>query len=216
MPLSDRQIERYSRQIIVPGIGGIGQERLLGATLALCGEPADLEEPLAYLVGAGVGTIRIAVPGSVALDARIEDLRSLNPDSRIVAVDQLADAADLTLTLVGSAASLEIARSAIDSSPGQPLLIARLDTPARIAMLAASPCPLCADTNLLDSFDERSEQADFVAMLATVEALSLLSQQIELTPRRLEFDGYAAHESIIAKRAGVSGCRCESTRSGDA
>ena len=57
MTLTDAQIDRYSRQIIVPRIGGRGQERLLAARILLAGDARDIEAPLAYLVGAGVGAI---------------------------------------------------------------------------------------------------------------------------------------------------------------
>ncbi len=62
MTLTDAQIDRYSRQIIVPHIGGRGQERLLAARILLAGDARDIEAPLAYLVGAGVGSIVLTLP----------------------------------------------------------------------------------------------------------------------------------------------------------
>ena len=65
MTLTDAQIDRYSRQIIVPRIGGRGQERILAARMLLVGDARDIEAPRAYLAGAGVGTI-VTVGRSIA------------------------------------------------------------------------------------------------------------------------------------------------------
>ncbi|UCE49099.1 MAG: HesA/MoeB/ThiF family protein, partial [Phycisphaerales bacterium] len=59
MPLSDQQIERYSRHIILEQVGGAGQEKLLSSKVLIIGagglgSPAGL-----YLAAAGVGTIGI-------------------------------------------------------------------------------------------------------------------------------------------------------------
>ena len=59
MSLGEEQIERYSRQIILPEIGGRGQEKLLASKVLLVGagglgSPAGL-----YLAAAGVGAILV-------------------------------------------------------------------------------------------------------------------------------------------------------------
>jgi hypothetical protein len=48
MPLTNEQITRYSRQIIVPKMGGHAQERLLSSRIVVIAAPENLEEPLAY------------------------------------------------------------------------------------------------------------------------------------------------------------------------
>jgi molybdopterin/thiamine biosynthesis adenylyltransferase len=70
MNLTEAQIERYSRHIILPEVGGAGQEKLLAGKVLLVGagglgSPAGL-----YLAAAGVGTLGI-------IDADVVDLTNL-------------------------------------------------------------------------------------------------------------------------------------------
>ena len=59
MDLTEEQIERYSRQIILPDIGGVGQERLLSGKVLVIGA-GGLGSPVClYLAAAGVGTIGV-------------------------------------------------------------------------------------------------------------------------------------------------------------
>lgn len=67
MSLTEKQIERYSRQIILQEVGGSGQEKLLKAKVLIIGagglgSPAGL-----YLAAAGVGTIGIVDADKVDL-----------------------------------------------------------------------------------------------------------------------------------------------------
>ena len=73
--LTDLQIERYSRQIILQPVGGRGQEALLAAAVAVVGEHAAGDTTLAYLAAAGVGRLT-----RLAASAPTEPL---NPDVTI-------------------------------------------------------------------------------------------------------------------------------------
>lgn len=67
MSLNDIQIERYSRQILLPDVGGKGQEKLLAAKVLIIGA-GGLGSPVAsYLAGAGVGTLGIVDSDTVEL-----------------------------------------------------------------------------------------------------------------------------------------------------
>src|SRR4030042_5873251 len=67
MKLSEEQIQRYSRQIILPGVGGKGQRKLAEAKVFIMGA-GGLGSPAAlYLAAAGVGTIGLADSDRVEL-----------------------------------------------------------------------------------------------------------------------------------------------------
>lgn len=56
--LDDAAIERYARQIIVPGIGAAGQEKLLNSTVLVVGNPRGCATASLYLRAAGVRVLR--------------------------------------------------------------------------------------------------------------------------------------------------------------
>jgi adenylyltransferase/sulfurtransferase len=97
--LTDAQAERYSRQIILPEVGGAGQKRLLGGRVAVVGAGGLGSPVIAYLAAAGVGTLdlidsdvvelnnlqrQIIHSGSTVGAAKVESAREtvaqLNPD----------------------------------------------------------------------------------------------------------------------------------------
>jgi molybdopterin/thiamine biosynthesis adenylyltransferase len=64
-PLREDQIQRYARHVLLPDVGGRGQQRLLAATVAVELGPGRAAEitALAYLAAAGVG--RLVLIGDV-------------------------------------------------------------------------------------------------------------------------------------------------------
>lgn len=91
MRLSDAQIERYSRQIILRELGGTGQTRLLAGRCLVAGGGDAAATALSYLAGAGVGAIdllagaRVATLPLAALAARSPDtaLRALSATTEL-------------------------------------------------------------------------------------------------------------------------------------
>lgn len=104
MKLREDQIERYSRQIILPSVGGKGQEKLLKAKVLIIGA-GGLGSPAAlYLASAGIGKIGIADSDKVELnnlqrqilhsnssigktkvESAKERLAAINPDVEVIA-----------------------------------------------------------------------------------------------------------------------------------
>ena len=77
--LSDLQIARYSRQIILPAVGGSGQQKLLQTRMAVLGDQETARTAAAYLAAAGVGEL-LHIGNNPHL---VDELNSANPDCRV-------------------------------------------------------------------------------------------------------------------------------------
>jgi molybdopterin/thiamine biosynthesis adenylyltransferase len=87
MKFSDEQIHRYSRQLILPGIGGKGQRKLAEARVFVMGA-GGLGSPAAlYLAAAGVGTIGLADFDRVELHNLQRQILHRTPDVGLLKVE---------------------------------------------------------------------------------------------------------------------------------
>jgi hypothetical protein len=215
--LTNRQIERYSRQIIVEGFGGVAQERLLASRVLLIANYADAEAVLAYLVGAGVGNIDLRSDLDIAARGTIiARMGDLNFDSTVVIRHAAADIVnvELAIAIVGDDATLDRARALCDRPSNIALLLARLDVPAKLAVISSRPpCLQCANAGeLLAPVGPRADNAGFIAMLAALEAIKLLTRNAAaLKPTLTEFSGYEASTRTLDSIAGFV-CGCGGTR----
>jgi molybdopterin/thiamine biosynthesis adenylyltransferase len=101
-PLTDSQLERYQRHILLREIGGAGQRRLLDAKVLVVGAGGLGAPALMYLAAAGIGTIGIVDDDIVSLsnlqrqvifstgeigasksETAARRLQGLNPDVRL-------------------------------------------------------------------------------------------------------------------------------------
>ena len=114
MALSGKQLDRYSRHIILSEIGLRGQKKLMNAKVLIIGA-GGLGSPVAmYLAAAGVGTIGIADADEVDLsnlqrqilhgtkdvgkpkvDSAFETLENLNPDVHVIPYQVFVSAANI-------------------------------------------------------------------------------------------------------------------------
>lgn len=101
MGLREEQIQRYSRHILLPGVGGAGQERVLASSVLIAfseDEESAALMALAYLAAAGVGRIgwcpiyegdgiKRESPLSAFYGGSLGNgLKRLNPDSKLFSV----------------------------------------------------------------------------------------------------------------------------------
>ncbi len=103
MNFTEEQIERYSRHIILPEVGGKGQAKLLASKVFVLGAGGLGSPSLFYLAAAGVGTIGIADDDAVDLSnlqrqiihseadlgkskviSARESINGINPDVKVV------------------------------------------------------------------------------------------------------------------------------------
>jgi len=62
---SDEELDRYARHIVLPQLGGVGQRRLKGSSIALIGAGGIGSAAIPALAGAGVGKLTIVDDGSI-------------------------------------------------------------------------------------------------------------------------------------------------------
>jgi adenylyltransferase/sulfurtransferase len=199
--LTDRQIDRYSRQIILPEMGGIGQERLLAARLTILAEIEDLTPALDYLTGGGVGNIDLDCPQDAGQLAEIiSAMAELNPEVKVQPVDPRREADSPLIVLAGSNAIIEAARS-INRDAKYPFVIfARLGEPYQVAVLHhRPPCLRCAKDTLLGPV-ERGSFAPAVAMMAAAETIKALLAVAPGPSRLIECSGYESRSTILEHR----------------
>lgn len=124
-PLDGQQVRRYARHILLPDVGGIGQQHLLDSAVAVslpAYSPAEIAA-LAYLAAAGVGCLvidgaalepvdvrdvqsgilyRQADIGRSRVDALHRRIEVLNPDVHITLAADAPDQAERAVTLVAA------------------------------------------------------------------------------------------------------------------
>ncbi len=135
--LTDSERERYARQMMLPEVGEVGQEKLKRAKVLIAG-CGGLGSPAAiYLVAVGVGTIRIADSDKVEMSnlnrqilhwdsdvnrskvaSAAEKLEKLNPDVNIEIVDERIDESSVSRLADG----VDLIVDAMDNMPTRYLL----------------------------------------------------------------------------------------------
>jgi len=133
--LSDAQLERYSRQVVLPEVGGRGQARLLRARVAVAGSGSAASTAATLLGRAGVGALDL-VRGP-------RSLPELSPDCRLARSGDLTDPADVIVHLSADRA-LAAALGRRAQAAGRPFVLGTLaGSWIAVATLVGRPCSAC-------------------------------------------------------------------------
>jgi adenylyltransferase/sulfurtransferase len=222
MDLNDARIERYSRQIILPQIGGRGQQRLLETTVSVVGDGPLAMTAAHYLTAAGVGRLELwaaTASGVGALDAVRPDLMAFNPDPTIQV--RLFDAETATVSptavfLSGDATTTVLASvNQAALSQRVPLVAGSVSGGAKLAVYAGHqpewPCAQCdaeppVYSEAMTSADARS---GLIGSLMALEAIKLcLALPDAQIGSAVHFDAETLRISVrpIGKRADCRAC----------
>lgn len=230
--LSDPQIERYSRQIILPQVGGKGQQRLLHANILVYGNGPWQAEALLYLAAVGVGHIGLTRNGhlplwsafsSVAQDSPVSALQRLNPDCAITSHDalqfctrdeyhQLVQQYDLVIVEpnVSLHAACYVTRRPfvcghISTTTAAFVVYRGYEAQQACFSCEPSPFPMVPPTPTVEGF-----AAPFLGTVLATEAVKLL---LGLTPegpttlRQYHFPTFSFDDRVLVKNPSCSVCR---------
>jgi hypothetical protein len=141
--LSDAQIERYSRQILLHEVGGHGQARLLGARVAVAGADRAAALAATLLGRAGIGALD-AAPGIVAS-------ADLSPDCRLGTWREgSAPAADVIVDLANDPEHT-VLPGLRGETARRPLVVGRRrGARAVLVLLVGRPCVACLPATALE------------------------------------------------------------------
>jgi len=95
MSLTDAQLERYARHIVLKEIGGAGQQALLDADVAVIGAGGIGSPAIQYLAAAGVGRLRV-------IDDDVVDLSNLQRQTLFTTADIGRPKAELAVERVAA------------------------------------------------------------------------------------------------------------------
>lgn len=183
--LTDEQVERYSRHIILPQLGVRGQERLLAAAVAVVGDDMTAATANLYLAAAGIGRLTITQD-----DNAVHDLTALNPDchiSQMPAEMSREDAAvlvrahDVVIDASGShAISIVLNRACVELE--KPLVWGRVngaggEVTVFVSRWEDGPCYACLIRSPAARSDPQLFAAapSFVGSLQATEAIKLIT-----------------------------------------
>lgn len=226
MPISDAEVERYARQLLLPGMGRVPQEFLRAARVQLVGGGPVAGPAALYLALAGVGMLLLddaadatpedaagwLCPPGRAGEARVTvSLEALKAANRFVRARIFATGADPTAALI--CASGALAREAAERAQraGIPHVVAAGDGDGGsvVVIPPGAPCYACA-FRVGTGVPAPPAAAAAVGALAAAELLQIIAGTAQPPQgRRIELVRGQPQARATVRQ---SGCVCESRR----
>jgi len=223
MALNEAEVARYARQLLLPGLGEEGQERLRAARVRVTGGGMSAGPALVYLAEAGVGTLWIDDPDAVAagdgagwIFAPGDEGKARGPLAAAAAraanggvVADLFRAGARPTAVLACGMNLDVTRAIAEESRllGLPLVAADVDGQggATTSVPVGAPCYSCATRPGLGAAPS-AEGGATVGALAALEMVLLLTQAShEPRARRIEvFRGTPLVRATVRQ----AGCAC--------
>ena len=204
MSLTDAELERYARHIVLPQVGGVGQRRLRDASVAVVGAGGIGSAVIPALAGAGVGQITIIDDDVVELgnlhrqplfrerdagyskaDLALQFVQRLNRFVKATPVQQRIDGENAREMIQGHSLVIDgsdnfatrLAVSDACVSIGMPLLsAAAVQFQGQVALFRSKPCYRCfvGDAFDIEDCDNCAELGVLGALTATVGSFAAL------------------------------------------
>jgi len=202
--LSDDELERYARHIVLPQVGGVGQRKLKGASVAVIGAGGVGSAVIPALAGAGVGKLTI-IDGDVVEIANLhrqplfgegdegkakaqlaaEFAKRLNRFVAVTSKPERIDSANAERLLAGHSLVIDgsdnfATRLAVSNACvglGLPLVAAAaIQFQGQVGMFRAKPCYRCfvGDAFDADDCDNCSELGVLGGLTATIGSFAAL------------------------------------------
>jgi adenylyltransferase/sulfurtransferase len=202
--LSDEELERYARHIVLPQVGGAGQGKLKSARIAVIGAGGIGSAVIPALAGAGVGTLMIidsdrvelanlhrqplfseADAGKPKAERAVEFVRRLNRFVDVAAKEERIGAENAAELLAGHDLVIDgsdnfatrLAVSDVCVELGIPLVsAAAVQFQGQVGLFRSKPCYRCFVGNAFDAedCDNCAELGVLGALTATVGSFAAL------------------------------------------
>ena len=202
--LSDEELERYARQIVLPRVGGIGQRKLKQASIAVIGAGGIGSAVIPALAGAGIGGLTIIDSDRVELanlhrqplfaetdigkpkaSLAAEFVRRMNHFVDVAAKDERIDSGNARQLLAGHDLVIDgsdnfatrLAVSDACVALAIPLIsAAAVQTQGQVGLFRARPCYRCfvGDAFDADDCDNCAELGVLGALTATIGSFAAL------------------------------------------